>query len=154
VRVENFVFSHVADEGLMPRASAGELLRFRKAIGAQGIRVLADIKKKHCSHAITDDLSIGQCAQAAQFNGADGVIVAGAHTAEPASVAEVREASGACGLDVLVGSGATTQNVGDLLKVADGVIVGSALKQEGRWDGAMDPSRCRAFMEHVDSARN
>ena len=35
VRAENFVFSHVADEGLMATASAGPLLRFRRNIGAQ-----------------------------------------------------------------------------------------------------------------------
>ncbi|MBI3758996.1 MAG: phosphorybosylanthranilate isomerase, partial [Deltaproteobacteria bacterium] len=30
VRVENFVFAHVADEGLMPTAAAAELLRYRR----------------------------------------------------------------------------------------------------------------------------
>ena len=29
IRAENFVFSHVADEGIMPDASAGPLLRYR-----------------------------------------------------------------------------------------------------------------------------
>jgi len=44
VRCEGFVFAHVADEGLM-NADAGALLRYRRAIGADGIRVFADIKK-------------------------------------------------------------------------------------------------------------
>ena len=30
IRAENFVFSHVADEGIMPDASAGPLLRYRQ----------------------------------------------------------------------------------------------------------------------------
>jgi uncharacterized protein len=38
VRVEGFVFAHVADEGLI-EASAGELLRFRRAIGAMDVRI-------------------------------------------------------------------------------------------------------------------
>src|SRR5262252_3811048 len=46
VRVEGFVFAHVADEGVM-QSDAGTLLRYRRAIGADGVAVFADIKKKH-----------------------------------------------------------------------------------------------------------
>ena len=46
VRVEGFVFSHVADEGLM-NSCAGELLRYRKHISAENVLVFCDIKKKH-----------------------------------------------------------------------------------------------------------
>src|SRR5437899_1613957 len=46
VRVEGFVFAHVADEGLI-QSTAAELLRYRRAIGADQLRVFADIKKKH-----------------------------------------------------------------------------------------------------------
>lgn len=46
VRVESYVFSHVADEGLM-NACAGSLLRYAKSIGARDILYLTDIKKKH-----------------------------------------------------------------------------------------------------------
>ena len=57
IRVEGFVYSHIADEGLM-NACAGELMRYRAMIGAEDIAVFADIKKKHSSHAITSDLDI------------------------------------------------------------------------------------------------
>ena len=46
IRAEGFVFSHVADEGWMD-ACAGELLRYRRAVGAENILVFTDIKKKH-----------------------------------------------------------------------------------------------------------
>lgn len=46
IRVEGFVFSHVADEGII-NACAGNLLRYRKLIGAENIQIFADIKKKH-----------------------------------------------------------------------------------------------------------
>src|SRR6185436_1323195 len=49
VRVEGFVFAHVADEGLI-EGSAGTLFRYRRAIGAEHIRVFADVKKKHSAH--------------------------------------------------------------------------------------------------------
>jgi predicted TIM-barrel enzyme len=34
-------------------ASAGKLLRYRKYIGAEDVKVMADVKKKHSAHAIT-----------------------------------------------------------------------------------------------------
>lgn len=46
VRCEGFVFSHVADEGIID-GSAGELLRYRKFIDAEDIQIFTDIKKKH-----------------------------------------------------------------------------------------------------------
>jgi len=46
IRAEGFVFSHVADEGWID-ACAGELLRYRRAIGANNIMAFTDVKKKH-----------------------------------------------------------------------------------------------------------
>ena len=46
IRAEGFVFSHVADEGWID-ACAGELLRYRRNIGADSILVFTDVKKKH-----------------------------------------------------------------------------------------------------------
>lgn len=46
IRAEGFVFAHVADEGFTD-AVAGQLLRYRKNIGAEDILVFTDIKKKH-----------------------------------------------------------------------------------------------------------
>jgi hypothetical protein len=96
VRVEGFAFAHVADEGLI-QAGAGELLRYRRAIGAERVRVLADIKKKHGAHAITADVDIEETARAAEFFLADGVIVSGTATGRAAD-ARGRRAHGAdCG---------------------------------------------------------
>eukprot|EP00126_Sphaerothecum_destruens_P000557 Sdes_comp10676_c0_seq2m2368 len=66
IRAEGFVFSHVADEGII-QACAADLLRYRKSIGAENLLVMADIKKKHSSHAITSDISIGSTAKACEF---------------------------------------------------------------------------------------
>src|SRR5947207_127838 len=74
VRVEGFVFAHVADEGLI-ESCAGALLRYRRAIRAERVLVFADIKKKHSAHAITADVSLAETARAAEFFLADAVIV-------------------------------------------------------------------------------
>src|SRR5262249_26780949 len=59
IRAEGFAFAHVADEGII-ESSAAELLRYRRAIGADRVQVWADVKKKHSSHAITADVGIGE----------------------------------------------------------------------------------------------
>lgn len=146
IRVENFVFAHVADEGLLPTACAGALLRYRRAIGAEQIAIAADIKKKHASHAITADATIEDAAHAAQFFGADALIVTGRFTGDPADPDDLRRARAAAALPVLVGSGATPANAAALLAQADGVIVGSAIKTGGVWTGPVDPAACEAFV--------
>lgn len=146
VRCENFVYSHVADEGLLERAAAGPLLRYRRQIGAERIKVLCDIKKKHASHAITADLGIADSAHAAELFGADGLIVTGGFTGQPASGADVDEARAASSLPLLVGSGVTPEQVGGLLEHADGLIVGSFIKRGGVWSNPVDAERCRAIV--------
>lgn len=152
IRCENFVFAHVADEGLLARAEAGPLLRYRREIGATHIRVFADIKKKHASHAITSDLGVAEAAEAARYFGADGVIVTGRVTGKAAQLEDVAAASAAVDIPVLVGSGVTADTVGPLLEHAAGLIVGSALKEFGFWENPIDPERCRGIVAARRSA--
>lgn len=153
VRVENFVFAHVADEGLLERAEAGPLLRYRRAIGADHIRVLCDVKKKHASHAITADVSVAEAARAAEFFGADGVIVTGPATGRPAEAGDVAAVRGAVPLPVLVGSGVTPETVAALFEHADALIVGSACKQGGVWRNELDHARVAALARAAERAR-
>lgn len=136
VRAEGFVFAHVADEGVI-QADAGELLRYRRAIGAERVKVFADVKKKHSSHALTADVSLGETAKAAEFFLADGVVVTGAATGEPAEPAEVAAVAAAVRTPVLVGSGLTAENLARY-SAAHGFIVGSSVKKGGLWSNALD----------------
>lgn len=149
IRCENFVFAHVADEGLLERAEAGPLLRYRASIGAGAVPVYCDIKKKHASHAITGDIDLGEVAEAAAFFGADGLIVTGAATGKPTAPDDVRRVREACDLPVLVGSGVRPDSAAGLLAHADALIVGSWIKRDGSWKNAVDPDRARAMRAGV-----
>jgi membrane complex biogenesis BtpA family protein len=148
IRAEGFVFSHVADEGLMVEADAAGLLRYRKQIGAEHIAVVADIKKKHSAHAITADIDLPATAQAAAFSGADAIIVTGGATGEAASSSDVRAAAGATELPVLVGSGITPDNLPEFAG-AGGFIVGSYLKRDGVWSNPLDDARVTRMVQAV-----
>jgi membrane complex biogenesis BtpA family protein len=151
VRAEGFVFAHVADEGLFS-ADAGPLLRYRRTIGAESVRVFADIKKKHSAHAITGDVDIAETAKAAEFFQADGVIVTGVATGQPTDPAEVDAVSQAVNIPTLVGSGVTPENV-TRYRGAEGLIVGSWVKQGGVWSNPLDRDRIRIMADSFAALR-
>ncbi|GIK18313.1 MAG: BtpA family membrane complex biogenesis protein [Leptolyngbya sp. PLA2] len=153
IRCENFVYAHVADEGLLPDAAAGPLLRYRRSIGAEAIAIMCDVKKKHASHAITADVSLAEACHAAEFFGADGLVVTGRFTGEAVAPDDLAEARGATRLPVWVGSGATPESLAALYQHADAVIVGSWIKQAGVWSNPPDADRCRAMVEAARRAR-
>lgn len=146
IRCENFVFAHIADEGLLAKAEAGGLLRYRKSIGAEHVKIFCDIKKKHASHAITADIDIAEFAHAGEFCGADGFVVTGLSTGKPTELSDVKAVRGATKLPVLVGSGVTPNNAGALLEFADALIVGSWIKRDGYWKNAVDVQRAKQIV--------
>ncbi len=54
---------------------------------------------------------------------------------------------------VLANTGVKHETMADVLAVADGCIVGSALKQDGDTWKAVDPERAADFMARVTKAR-
>ncbi|HJQ34074.1 MAG TPA: BtpA/SgcQ family protein [Pyrinomonadaceae bacterium] len=152
IRAESYAFAHVADEGII-ESSAAELLRFRRKIGADGVRVWADVKKKHAAHAITADISLGETAAAVEFMRGDAVIVSGGVTGEPPRAADVREAKSHCRIPVLLGSGVTPENVTEFFDDADGFIVGSYFKEGGLWSNTVERERVERLTEAVRRLR-
>jgi uncharacterized protein len=152
IRAEGYAFAHIADEGWI-ESSAAELLRFRKQIGAEHIQVWADVKKKHSSHAITTDVSLGATAEAVEFMRGDAVIVTGGATGLPPGRTDVEEVKAHTRLPVILGSGADDTNLREFYGAADGFIVGSHFKKRGRWDEAVDAERVQRFMEVMNELR-
>jgi predicted TIM-barrel enzyme len=152
--VEGFVFAHVADEGMI-QSDAGVLMRYREQIGAGNVKVFADVKKKHSSHAITADVSLIDTAYAAEFALADGVIVTGTSTGRRTEPDDVRAVASSVGIPTFVGSGVTPDNIGHYPD-ADGFVIGSAVKRDGHWANAIDSQRVHAvataFAALVDRA--
>ena len=145
IRAEGFAFAHVADEGII-QSCAADLLRYRRAIGAERVQIWADVKKKHSSHALTSDVGIGETAHAVEFMRGDAVIVTGAVTGDAPKRDDVRAVKHATRLPVWLGSGVTAANIASFRDEADGFIVGSEFKTGGHWSGAVDAKRVRRFM--------
>ncbi len=140
IRVEGFVFAHIGDEGFH-QANAPLLVRRRAQLKANKVKIFADIKKKHSSHAITADIDLAETAHAAEFFKADAVIVTGMRTGSAPLPAEVEETAAAVSIPTLVGSGVTPENIAQFSRTARGLIVGSYAKKDGHWANACDSKR-------------
>uniref|UniRef100_A0A1B6CEK3 BtpA family membrane complex biogenesis protein n=3 Tax=Clastoptera arizonana TaxID=38151 RepID=A0A1B6CEK3_9HEMI len=147
IRAEGFVFAHIGDEGFMD-ASAGSLLRYRKSIGADDVLIFTDIKKKHSSHSLTNDLSIGDIAKAAEFFLSDGVIITGSATGHPADAKEVQLVKESTNLPVIVGSGVNEENLQDYIN-SNGLIIGSHFKKNGKWENEVCKERLCCFLHKL-----
>ncbi|MCB9209178.1 MAG: BtpA/SgcQ family protein [Ignavibacteriales bacterium] len=152
IRAEGFVFSHIADEGLM-NSDAGELLRYRKQIGAENILVFTDIKKKHSSHSITADVTIEETAKAAEFFLSDGLIITGRATGEEANIDEIKSVKKSTKLPIIVGSGVNLKNLENYFPFCDAMIIGSYFKQNGNWENGVDKNRVDMFVKKVNELR-
>jgi membrane complex biogenesis BtpA family protein len=152
IRVEGFVFAHIADEGFI-NSCAGELLRYRKAIDATQIKIFSDIKKKHSSHSITADLNIAETAKAAEFFLSDGIVVTGICTGCEPGLEEVKMIKKISHLPVIIGSGITPENINKFFPFADAFIVGSYFKRDGNWKNSPDPQRIKRLMETIHQLR-
>jgi membrane complex biogenesis BtpA family protein len=146
IRVEAFVFAHVGGSGII-NGSAGKILRRRKELGAEHIRVFADVKKKHGSHSLTIDLDIKDEIMQAEFFMADGVIVTSQFTGINPDKNDLVKAKSATRLPVLIGSGMTAENIREYLPLADGFIVGSCFRRDGKFLEMLEPERLQAFLQ-------
>ena len=145
VRVNVHTGAAVTDQGLL-QGRAAETLRARRSL-APGVGILADLHVKHAT-PLTPRPAVEEAADLRRRGLADAVIVSGAATgaaADPGELAAVREALPDCPL--LIGSGATRDNLSGFLPGADGFIVGTSLQVAV--DGArprIDPQRVAAFV--------
>jgi membrane complex biogenesis BtpA family protein len=146
VRVEVFVDSVVSAQGMVYPCSA-EIMRYRKQLGAQGVYLWADIQTKYTTNLIPQSLS--QSATDAHNAGADALIVTGTATGQATPLDSVNEVKEVCDLPVLVGSGTNIKNVAQTLKVADGVIIGSALKVGGKAENTVSENSVKEFIKVV-----
>jgi membrane complex biogenesis BtpA family protein len=153
IRAEGFVFAHTADEGII-ESCAGELLRHRKIIGADHIKIFTDIKKKHSSHSLTSDIDIIETAHAAEFFESDGIIVTGKSTGQEADLKEIQNLNSSIKVPLIVGSGVTYNNLDSYLLNSDAVIVGSYFKTDGFWKSDLELSKIKKFMNKCKRLRN
>jgi membrane complex biogenesis BtpA family protein len=138
----------VTDQGII-EGDAARTLRARKLLAAE-VAMLADINVKHAA-PVASASDIRDAARDAAYRGlADGLIVTGSATGHPCSAADLMAVRGAVpDRPLFVGSGVSAETVRETLLHADGVIVGTWIKKQGRVGNPVDSSRAREFVEEA-----
>ncbi|MGM0877150.1 MAG: BtpA/SgcQ family protein [Bacillota bacterium] len=152
VRVNQWVNAYVANEGFVEGASA-KALRYRSKIKGEDIKIFADVHVKHGSHSIIADRSLADQTHDAVFFDADVLIATGNRTGNETQLSEITGIKDHTVLPVIVGSGMNKDNARKIMTVANGCIVGSALKEDGLWWNPVDRTSVEEFMKEVHKAR-
>jgi len=147
IRVNIHAGARVTDQGLI-EGTAHETLRYRKLLSSDA-KIFADVDVKHSAPVATRRLQ-DEVEEIISRGGADAVIVTGTATGKETAFEDLRLAKeAATSVPLFAGSGVNIENVATVLKIADGVIVGTALKHDGITTNAVDVDRVRALMEVV-----
>lgn len=146
IRVNVHTGAMVTDQGVI-EGQAHATIRERARLRVP-VRIFADVLVKHASPLGVGSPDIGSLARETAGRGrADALIVTGQETGAEADldqIARVREAVE--GTPILVGSGVSADSVAKVLKVADGVIIGTGLKEDGQVHRAVDVERVKALV--------
>jgi hypothetical protein len=132
---------------------AGAALRYGRLIGAGDVVKLYNISAEF-AHSL-DGRSLPDRARSAVMSSIpDAVLVSGTITGEAAAMSDLEAVKRVLPTTpVLANTGVKHDTVADVLAVADGVIVGSALKVGGDTWNPVDPERALDFMDRVRAAR-
>ena len=150
------VFSGVyaSDFGLW-NLNYGEIARHRKYVGAQEVKMLFNVVPESAKYLA--EREILQIVKTTLFNHRpDALCVSGLTAGSPVdlnTLLSVKEMASQVGVAVFANTGVTIHNVDKVLEVADGAIVGTAFKYEGKFENHVDEKRVREFMEKVHSLR-
>lgn len=129
VRVPVFVDTVVFTDGIL-YPCAKQCMEYRKALGREDIKILADVQVKH-AHMLLPYLAIEQSAREAEDSGADGIIVTGTQIGEETPMDLIQRVKKVVKVPVYAGSGVKAGNIKSQLQTADGAIIGSSLKEGG-----------------------
>ena len=128
VRLKVYVGAMVKAEGLL-EGCAAEAIQYRHQIGAEDIAIFADVYDR-TGEPLGRLPLVEEVRQASVFGRADAVVLTGKSFVETLSmISEITSSD--LNPPILIGGGVNVGNVKEALRVADGIIVGSAFKKVG-----------------------
>lgn len=149
---EIFTGTYASDMGPWT-PDAGKAMRYRDRLGRRDMAMLYNVSAEF-AHSL-DQRPLPDRARSAVFSSIpDAVLVSGQITGEAAALSDLEAVKAVLPqIAVMANTGVKHDTVADVLKVADGCIVGSSLKVDGHTWNAIDPDRARDFMARVRKVR-
>jgi membrane complex biogenesis BtpA family protein len=150
VRINVHMGAVVADQGIV-QGSSQFSVRLRSALKSRAL-IFADVAVKHAAPVAGRSLDI-ETRDLTERGLADAVIVTGDRTGVETSVTDVDLVRRSTALPLLVGSGATPENIEQTLPKVNGLIVGSYFKKDGAGHNLVDESRVQRFVRRFAELR-
>ena len=149
---EIFTGTYASDMGMWT-ADAGAAMRYRDRLHRRDLAMLYNVSAEFADSL--DRRPLADRARSAVFSSIpDAVLVSGAITGEAARMEDLESVKRALPeTPVLANTGVKHATVADVLRIADGCIVGSSLKVDGNTWNPVDPDRAADFMARVRAAR-
>jgi membrane complex biogenesis BtpA family protein len=149
---EIFTGLHASDMGLWV-PDAGAAVRYRDRLGRRDLAMFHNISAEFADSL--DRRPLPDRARSAVFSAIpDAVLVSGPITGEAAALSDLEAVKAVLpDVPVLANTGVRHDTVAEVLAVADGCIVGSALKVDGDTFKPVDPGRAADFMARARAAR-
>jgi membrane complex biogenesis BtpA family protein len=147
---EVFTGAYAGDFGVW-NTDPARTLRYRREIGADRVKLFYNVTAEFAAPLAPRDVEL--TARSAIFSSlADAVCISGSLTGTAADPDLIRRAKLAVGdAAVIANTGVRRETVADVLEIADAVIVGTALKQEGITWNPIDPDRVEQFCAAAQS---
>lgn len=149
---EIFTGVYASDFGLWD-TDCGNVVRHQREIGAEKVKLLFNIVPEAASYLA--DRDIASIAKTTVFNcRPDALCVSGA-TAGVATNPEILEKVKAAVGDTVVfaNTGCRVDTIENIFKIADGAVVGTTFKYDGKFENQTDKTRVKEFMDKVKSIR-
>lgn len=133
--------------------NAAEAMRYRDRLGRSDMAMLYNVSAEF-AHSL-DQRPLPDRARSAVFSSIpDAVLVSGQITGEAAAMSDLEAVKAVLpDTPVMANTGVKHDTVADVLRVADGCIVGSSLKVDGDTWNAIDPDRAQDFMDRARKVR-
>jgi hypothetical protein len=130
----------------------GEIAGYRTAIGGDDIALFDNIAPEFAS--AIGSRGVAERARGAAFLRVDAILISGPAAGVPFEMSDLRLAKEAVpDVPVIANTGVRAERIAEIFGVADGVIVGTSLKVDGRTWNPVDPDRASRLMEAARSAR-
>lgn len=149
---EIFTGVYASDFGLW-NTNCGEVVRHQREIGAENVKLLFNIVPE--AAAYLGERSIESIAKTTVFNcRPDALCVSGATAGSATDPDILRRAKSAAGeTPIFANTGCRVDTIQHLLQIADGAVVGTTFKYDGKFENQTDVHRVREFMDKVKSFR-
>lgn len=143
---------YASDFGLW-NTNPGETARHRTLVGAKNVKLLYNIVPEAAKYLA--DRDIAEIAKSNVFNNkCDALCVSGLIAGTETDSAILSQVKNAVpDTAVFTNTGCSLSNIESQLNIADGAVVGTTFKKDGKFNNNVDIDRVKAFMDKVNNIR-